>query len=149
MEELQQKLDAAQQSQEAIEAAVRAAMIAQFDKEMAGAIEAEKKHTELVKQELLAMQRTAENLKRDSELAVMHAIDVLRDDLARTHSCELKMREELARIQKEHGEERIQALERQLADKESKIAELEAALVESGEGGDLLLSAGESVGEVG
>ena len=105
VEELQQKLDAAQQSQEAIEAAVRAAMIAQFDKEMAGAIEAEKKHTELVKQELLAMQRTAENLKRDSELAVMHAKDVLRDDLARTHSCELKMREELARIQKEHGEE--------------------------------------------
>ena len=69
MEELQRKLDAAQQPREAIEAAVKATMTAQFDKEMAVAVEAERKRTELVKEELLAMQRTAENLKRDSELA--------------------------------------------------------------------------------
>ena len=66
MEELQRKLDDAQQPREAIEAAVKAT---QFDKEMAVAVEAERKRTELVKEELLAMQRTAENLKRDSELA--------------------------------------------------------------------------------
>ena len=43
----------------------------------------------------------------ESKLAVMRAKDALRDDLARAHLCELETREELARIQKEHGEERI------------------------------------------
>ena len=69
------------------------------------AVEAEKKRTELVKEELLAMQRTAENLKRDSELAVMRAKDALREDLTHTHSCECQTRKELAHIQKERGEE--------------------------------------------
>ena len=68
----------AQQPRDAIEAAVKATMTAQFDKEMAVAVEAENKRTELVKDELLAMQRTAENLKRDGELAVMRAKDALR-----------------------------------------------------------------------
>ena len=81
----------------------------------------------------------------------MHAKDALRDDLATAHSHELETRDDqLARMQKEHGEERIRVLERHLADKEGKIAELAAALAESGEGGgDLSLSASESVGEVG
>ena len=117
VEELQRKLDAAQEPREAIEAAVKATMTAQFSKEMAVAVEAEKKRTELVKEELLAMQRTAENLKRDGELAVMRAKDALREDLTRTHSRELQTREELARMQKERGEERIRTLEHQLAEK--------------------------------
>ena len=149
VEELQQRLEAAAQSKEATEAAVKAATTVEFHKEIAGAIEAEKKRTELVKQELLVLQRTAEDLKRDSELAIMRAKDTLRDNLARAHSHELQMREELAHVQKERGEERIQTLECQLADKESKIAELEAAISESsdGGGGDLLLSTSDSVGE--
>ena len=44
MEELQRKLDAAQQPREVIEAAVKATMTAQFDKEMAVAVEAKRKH---------------------------------------------------------------------------------------------------------
>ena len=87
-------MDTAQQPRDAIEAAVKATMTAQFDREMAVAVEAEKKRTELVKEELLAMQRTAENLKRDGELAIMRAKDALREDLTLTHSCELQTREE-------------------------------------------------------
>ena len=53
----------------------------------------------------------------------------------------------MARIQKERGEERIRALEHQLAEKDSKIAELEATISELGDKRDLLLSTGDSVGE--
>ena len=56
-----------------------------------------------MKQELLALQRTAEDLKRDSELAIMRAKDALRDDLARAHSRELQTREELARAKRAWG----------------------------------------------
>ena len=97
-------MDATQQPREATEAAVKATMTVQFNKEIAVAVEAEKKRTELVKEELLAMQRTAENLKRDSELRAKNAI---REDLTRAH------------IQKERGKERIRILEHQLAEKES------------------------------
>ena len=55
----------------------------QFDQEKAVAVEAERKCSELVKQELMAMQRTAE---RDSELAIVHAKDALREELTRAHS---------------------------------------------------------------
>ena len=104
-------MEAVQQPKEAIEAAVKATMTAQFKKEIAVAVEAEKECTELVKKELLAMQRTAESLKRENELAVMRAKDALRDDLTRIHSRELQTREELACVQKERGEERILTLE--------------------------------------
>lgn len=47
-------------------------MTAHFDK-TTGVVDTDRKRTELVKQELLATQRTAEYLKRDNELAVIHA----------------------------------------------------------------------------
>ena len=62
-------------------------------------------------------------------------------------SRELQTREELACIQKERGEERIQTSEHQLAEKESKITELEAMISESGDKRDLLLFSGDSIGE--
>ena len=64
-------MEVAQQSREAIEAAVRAVITAQFNKDIVGAVEAEKRCMDLVKQELLALQRTAEDLKRDGEIGVM------------------------------------------------------------------------------
>ena len=50
---------------------MRAAITAQFNKDIVGAVEAEKRGMDLVKQELLALQRTAEDLKRDGEIGIM------------------------------------------------------------------------------
>lgn len=54
------------------------------------------------------MEKSAENLKKDIELAIMRAKDTLRDDLTRAHSRELETRE-LGVIS--HAKE-LQALER-------------------------------------
>jgi len=58
VEELQQKLEKAQQSKESIEAAVQAAMTFQFEEELARAVAAERKRTKVVQQHLEAMQKT-------------------------------------------------------------------------------------------
>ena len=92
-----------------------------------------------VQQQLETMQKTAEGLKNEKELAVIRVKDALRD-LMRTHRREMETKEELARLQKERGEERIRALELQLAEKDAKIAKLEATASEAGDegGGDLI-----------
>ena len=48
VEELQQKLEKAQQSKESIEAAVQAAMTSQFEEELARAVPTERKRTNVV-----------------------------------------------------------------------------------------------------
>ena len=140
VEELQRKLEQAQQSKETIEAAVKATVTSRFEEEMARAIAVERKHTTSVQQQLETMQKTAEGLKNEKELAVIRAKDALREDLMRTHRREMETKEELASLQKERGEERIRALELQLAEKDAKIAELEATASEAGDegGGDLI-----------
>ena len=98
VEELQQKLEKAQQSKESIEAAVQATMTSQFE------------HTNVVQQQLEAMQKTIDGLQSETELAVIQAKDALREDLTRIHHQDLKMKE-LAHLQIEWGEERLWALE--------------------------------------
>ena len=80
MEELQQRLEKAEQSKEAIEAAVRAAMTSQLGEEIDRAVAAEKKLTTKVQQQLETVQRTAESLRSEKELAVIRVKDALREE---------------------------------------------------------------------
>ena len=64
-EELQQKLEKAEQSKEAIEAAVRAAMTSQLEEEIPRAVAAEKKRTTSMQQKLETMQRAEESVRNE------------------------------------------------------------------------------------
>jgi len=136
VEELQQKLEKAQQSKESIEAAVQATMTSHFEEELARAVAAERKRTNVVQQQLEAMQKTIVGLQGETELAVIRAKDALREDLTRIHRQDLQTKEELARLQIERGEERLRALELQLAEKDARIAEFEATTSDASDVGE-------------
>jgi len=77
VEELQQKLEKVQQSKESIEAAVQATMTSHFEEELARAVAAERKRTNVVQQQLEAMQKTIDGLQSEMEFAVLRAKDTL------------------------------------------------------------------------
>jgi len=64
VEELQTKLEKVQQSKESIEAAFQATMTSQFEEELVHAVAAKRKHTNVVQQQMEAMQKT---INRQSE----------------------------------------------------------------------------------
>jgi len=66
VEELQTKLEKTQQSKESIEAAFQATMTSQFEEELAHAVAAERKHTNVVQQQLEAMQKTINGLQSET-----------------------------------------------------------------------------------
>ena len=89
VEELQTKLEKAQQSRESIEAVFQATMTSQFEEDIAHAVAAKRKHPNVVQQQLEAMQKTIDGLQSETELAVIRAKDALREDLTRIHPEEI------------------------------------------------------------
>ena len=113
VEELQKKLEKVQQFKGSIETAFQATMTSQFEEEIARAVAAERKRTNVVQQQPEAIHKTIDRLQNEMELAVIQAKDALQEDLTCIHRQDLKMKEELAHLQIEWGEERHRALELQ------------------------------------
>ena len=113
VEELQKKLEKVQQFKGSIETAFQATMTSQFEEEIARAVAAERKRTNVVQQQPEAIHKTIDGLQNEIELAVIQAKDALQEDLTCIHRQDLKMKEELAHLQIEWGEERHRALELQ------------------------------------
>ena len=66
VEELQMKLEKAQRSKESIEAAFQATMTSQFEEELAHAVAAKRKRTNVVQQQLEAMLKTINGLQSET-----------------------------------------------------------------------------------
>ena len=66
VEELQTKLEKVQQSKESIEAAFQATMTSQFEEELAHAVAAKRKRTNVVQQQLEAMLKTINGLQSET-----------------------------------------------------------------------------------
>jgi len=60
------KLEKVQQSKESIEAPFQATMTSQFEEELAHAVAAKRKHTNVVQQQLEAMQKTINGLQSET-----------------------------------------------------------------------------------
>ena len=66
VEELQKKLEKTQQFKGSIETAFQASMTSQFEEELAHAVAAKRKHTNVVQQQLEAMQKTINRLQSET-----------------------------------------------------------------------------------
>ena len=118
IEELQRKLDEAQEahrkSQETAEAL----------------LSAEKARAQAAEQEIEKLRRVADELRIQKEVEISRAKDTIRDELHTSHQRELETRDELNGMLREKVnavQGRMESLEKELSAKGSRIAELESS----------------------